>query len=320
MDGLNTGNIINYWGPHLTPYARAIISAYRIAVPVWVTVPTNLTGTVREEIQVLTDPFEYDTLFIAAHIQMGTLSNGDNGQLIFLNVGDLQTGMLWSTPGPIDASPATSFGGSRANAMPVLKLPEAFFLPANVQLKHLWKVFSTSATGGVITWMAIQLIDPLSGNRPHSVQMPDGRDIRVGSRVPWLSTFALGSEINILGSPNYAMAADDAQYVQYLPSQDCDIEIHDIACNFFTQGGVASDSENIRLALADRKQPRFWTPTNAPSTVVCGDFSKAYPAMPLVKPYTLKKGHRLEVISQNKNALVLNNAYATVRGVKLCDY
>lgn len=320
MNGLNTGNRINYWGGQLTPYARAIMSAYRIAVPVFIAVPTNLSGATREEIQVLTDPFEYDVLLIAANINMGTTSNGDDGQLIFLNVADQQTGSPWSTPGPIDASPATSFGGSRGSAMPVLKLPEAFFLPSNVQLKHQWKVFSSTATGGSITWLAIQLIDPLGGNRPHSVQMPDGSNVKVGSRVPWFSTFALGTEINVLGSPNYAMAADDAQYVQYCPSQDCDVEIHDIACNFFTQRGVDSTPENIRIALADRKTPRFWSPTNTPSTAVFGDFSKAYPAMPLVKPYTLKRGHRLEFISQNKNAAVLNNAYATVRGVKLCDY
>ena len=220
---LNTGNYINYWGPQLTPYARAIMSAYRIALPVFITVPTNLTGTVREEIQVLTDPFEYDVLIVAANINMGTTANGDDGQLIFLNIGDLQTGSMWSTPGPIDASPATSFGGSRGSAMPVLKLPEAFFLPAGVQLKHIWKMFSTTATGGTITWLAIQLVDPIGGKRPHSVQMPDGSNVKVGSRVPWFSTFALGSEINILGSPNYAMAADDAQYVQYCPSQDCDV-------------------------------------------------------------------------------------------------
>ena len=320
MSELNTGNFINYWGPKLTPYARAIMSAYRIALPVFITVPTNLTGTVREEIQVLTDPFEYDVLIVAANINTGTTANGDDGQLIFLNIGDLQTGSMWSTPGPIDASPATSFGGSRGGAMPVLKLPEAFFLPAGVQLKHIWKMFSATATGGTITWLAIQLVDPIGGKRPHSVQMPDGSNVKVGSRVPWFSTFALGSEINILGSPNYAMAADDAQYVQYCPSQDCDVEIHDLACNFFTQGGIDSDAENIRLALADRKTPRFWSPTNTPSTAIFGDFSKAYPAMPLTKPYLLKRGHRLEFISQNKNALVLNNAYATVRGVRLCDY
>lgn len=320
MNGLNSGNIINYWGAQLTPYARAIISAYRVAVPVFITVPTNLTGTVREEVQVISDPFEYDSLIIGAHINMGSDSNGDNGQLIFLNVSDLQTGMLWSTPGPIDASPATSWGGSRTNPMPVLKLPEAFFLPSNVQLKHNWKVFSSTATGGTITWMAIQLIDPVGGKRPFSVQMPDGSNIKVGSRVPWFSTSALGTEISILGSPSYVLAADGTQYAQYLPSQDCDIEIHDIACNFFTQGGVDSDAESVFVALADRKTPRFWTPNSAPSTVCFGDFSKVYPAMPFTKPYLLKKGHRLEIQTQNRNALAINNAYVTVRGVKLCDY
>lgn len=320
MDGLNTGNEINYWGPHLTPYARAIMAAYRVCAPSFITVPTNLTGTTREEVQVLIDPFENDVLLIGAGISMGTSFNGDFGQQIFLNVSDLQTGSFWSTPGPIDASPATSFGGSRANVMPVLKLPEAFFLPANVQLKHLWKVFSTTATGGSLTWMAIQLIDPIGGKAPYSVQMPDGSNVKVGSRVPWFSTIGLGTEISVLGSPNYALAGNDAQCVQYLPSQDCDVEITDIACNFFTQSDVSSMPENIRIAIADRKQPRFWTPTNTPSTAVFGDFSKVYPAMPFTKPYTLKRGHRLELIIQNKNEAVINNAYATVRGVKLCDY
>ena len=124
----------------------------------------------------------------------------------------------------------------------------------------------------------------------------------------------------MLDSPHYALAGDDAPCVQYLPCQVCYVVITDLACFFFTPSDVSITPENIRLSIAYRKQPRFWTPTNTPSTALFGDFSKVYPAMPFTKPYTLKRGHRLELIIQNKNEDVINNAYATVRGVKLCDY
>ena len=321
MFQINTGNIINYWGPKLTPYARAIMSSYRRCEPLFLNIPTTLTGVVREQRTVINEPFEYDVLIIGANINMGTASNGSNGQQIFLNVSDLQTGIDWSTPGPIDCSPAVAYGGSRHNAMPVLQLPEAFFLPAGVRLRHLWRMIGQTATGGTLTWIAIQLIDPIGGKRPSSVQMPDGSVIPVGSRIPWFSTIGLGTEISVLGSPRYVLARDYGTYVQFCPAADCEIEIHDIVCNFFTQGDdVSTDPENILIGLADRQEPRFWTPVNAPSTAVFGDYNKAYIGLPLTKPYLLKKGHRLQITTQNGNNLEINNAFVTVRGVRKCDY
>lgn len=315
----NWGNAIQHWPFAWTPYAEAIAAEYATVVPLFITVPTTLTGVTRERKSVVIPPYLYDSLIFGAHINMGSDSNGDNGQQIFLQVSDLRSGITWAAPGPLDSAPATAYGGSRTQTMPILNLPEAFFLPANVQLKHDWKMFSQLATGGSITWVGVQLIGPKGGRAPETVTMPDGQRIKVGSRLPWLATIGLGAEISVLGSPFYAIEAG-RRYLHYTPPLDCDTEITDIAANYFTQGGVSSTPTNILLGLSDRGQREFWTVNLAPSPGVVGDVTKAYPALPLSKPYTLKKGRRLQLSLLNLNTATVNNAFAVVRGVRLCDY
>jgi len=316
---LNSGNYINYWGPELTPYARAIAEHYSQQVPYYLTVPTKLTGTAREDRVSVTDPYQYDSLIVGCHIAMGSGANGDNGQQIFLQVEDLRTGLLWSTPGQVGTSPCTAYGGSRAAAMPILKLPEAFFLPAHVRLKHTFSVISSTATGGFLTWIGVQLINPFQEGAPKTVQMPDGSTIRVGTRMPWLSTIGLGTEISVIGSLRYVLGAGNI-YTQYTPPMDCDVEIHDIEANWFTQNGSDKLPDNVLFSIADKGEPRMWQPSRSPAPAVMGDSTKAYPSMPFTKPYRLKKGHRLQITTQNTDSGDINDAYITVRGVRLCDF
>lgn len=312
------GNKITHW-PKWTPYARAIADQYEVVVPVYITVPTTLTNTVREIRTVTAPGYLHDILIFGAHINIGSNASGDNGQLVFLQVTDQRTGIPWVMPSPVNAAPATAFGGSRFQSMPVLQLPEAFFLPKNVELRHDWFMYSSAVTGGTLTWVGVQLINPRNGKSPETVLMEDGTEVKVGSRLPWLATTGLGNEISVIGAPNYAMAAG-SRYRHFTPPNDCDVEIHDIAANYFTQGGVSSSPNNILLGLSDKGQREFWTVNLAPSPAVAGDFTKAYPSLPFSKPYILKAGNRLQISALNLNALVINNAYATVRGVRLCEY
>ena len=317
---LNQGNWINsYWGPLLTPYARAICAKYRRVWPFYITVPTQLTNTVREERQVYTDPFLNDCLIIAGHTEIGNADNGDSGQQVFMQVSDLRSGLMWSTPGPIDCSPTTAYGGALNKPMPVELLPEAFFLPAHVRLKHLFKVIGSLATGGTFTWLGLQLIDPIDGQSPEHVQMPDGSVIRVGQRMPWFSTIGMGTEISVLGSPNFVLGAGNF-YSQYFPPMDCDVEIHSIHANWFTQADVDQSPAGVLIGLADKGQPQMWMPSRAPASQIMSDFNSAYPALPFAKPYLLKAGDRLQMTSLNTNALDINNAFTTIRGVRLCQY
>lgn len=314
----NWGNKIKHW-PTWTPYAQAIADEYEIVVPFYLTIPTKLTNTVREQVTVTAPPYQHDVLLLGAHINMGTNANGDNGQLIFLQVADQRSGIPWVAPAPVNASPATAFGGSRFQPSPILQLPEAFFLPKNVELRHDWSMQTSLATGGSITWIGVQLIQPRGGESPESVTMPDGGKLKVGGRMPWFSTMGLGTEISILGAFSYAMGPFN-RVRNFTAPEDCDIEIHDVHANYFTQGGVSSSPNNILLGFSDRGQRELWQATLTPSPAVAGDVTKAYSAAPFSKPYKLPAGDRLQVSLLNLNASTINNAYLTLRGVRLCEY
>ena len=312
------GNKIKHW-PTWTPYAQAIAAEYGIVVPFYMTVPTSLQGSTREQRSITTPPYLHDVLLLGAHINMGTNSNGDNGQLMFLQVMDRRTGIPWVSAAPINSAPATAFGGSRFNPSPILQLPEAFFLPKNVELQHDWSMFSTTATGGTITWVGVQLIQPRGGKTPERVVMPDGSEIKVGSRMPWLSCIGLGTEISVLGAPFYAIG-DGSRYRHFSGPDECAIEVHDVHANYFTQSDVDSSPELIRLGFSDRGQKEFWTMNLAGSPAVSGDVTKVYTAMPFCKPYPLKSGDRMQVSLLNLSGAVVNNAFLTLRGVRLCEY
>jgi hypothetical protein len=303
--------------PRLTPYALAIMDGYTDHRVVYLNVPTNLTNTVREEQTVITDAFKNDVLIIGAHIEIGSVSNGDFGQQVLLNVQDMTTGLMWSIPSPLDASPAVSYGGSQLNPMPFLKLPEAFFLKANTRLRHQWKVLGL-ATGGQLTWIGIQLFNPKTGQPPEHVSV-NGESVRVGSRVPWFCTIGLGNEISILGSPSFVLGNGN-QYVQFTPAVDCDVEIHDLNANWFTQLGTTTNPDNVRISLADKGEPAFWQFSRSPAPSLIGDFNSAYPCQPLIKPYLQKAGHRLQIRSINQTGAAVNNALLTIRGVQLCQF
>jgi hypothetical protein len=312
------GNTDNHWPFVWTPYAEAIAAEYGVVVPYYMPVPTNLEGSSRELRTVLMPPYHSDVLLFGAHINMGTDSNGDNGQQIFLQVSDTRTGLTWAAPGPLNSAPATAYGGSRTQPMPILALPEAFFLPAHDQMQFDWKMFSQTAIGGSITWVGVQLSQPKSGKAPEFVEV-NGERIKVGSRRPWLATIGLGTQISVLGAPFFAIDPS-ARYLHYTPPVDCDTEIHDLHANYFTQGGISSTPANILLGLSDRGKREFWQVNLAPSPAMVSDFTKAYPSLPLAKPYVLKKGRRLRLSLLNLNALTINNAFAVIRGVRRCDY
>jgi len=307
-----------HW-PTWTPYAQAIAAEYDVVVPFYMTVPTSLTSMTREQRSVTTPPYLHDVLLLGAHINIGTNFNGDNGQLVFLQVSDRESGIPWVSAAPVNSAPVTAFGGSRFQKSPVLQLPEAFFLPKGVELQHDWSVLSTTATGGTITWIGVQLLHPRGGRTPERVELPDGSTVKVGGRRPWFSTIGLGTEFSVLGAPVFAIG-DGRRYRNYTAPDECPIEIHDVHANYFTQAGVSSSPEEIRLGFSDRGQREFWTLNLAGSPAVAGDVTKIYSAMPFCKPYKLESGHRIQVSQLNLSGLAVNNAYLTLRGVRLCEY
>lgn len=319
---INSGDWVKTWGgPEWTPYARAIASQYAIQIPWFLTVYSTLTGAALERRTVVTDPWQYDTLIFGAHINIGTDGLGDNGQQVYLNMTDLEANIPWSVPNTIGASPMTAYGGSRVAAMPILKLPEAVFIPAHTRLRHDFKMINAqTVSGGTITWVGVQLINPCGLGAPECVVMPDGSKIRTGTRRPWMCTIGLGRETALAGALTYAMTAS-GNYLHYTPPVECDVEIHDIACNFFVQGGVTIPVDDVVIKIADAGERGMWTPSQAPVPSVFGNVAQVFPALPFSKPYLLRKNHRLQIFVLNRNTgTTINNAMATIRGVQLCEY
>ena len=350
---LASGQIISHYGDGLTPYAEAIISQYVNVVPFYLNVPTGLQGDTDEHTVVVTQPWKYDVLILGAYVDGCIVGASDDtvitedgdtvitedgdtvitesgsdvegscyGQQIFMQVADQRSLLSWATAAPIDSAPMSAFGGSDGNVMPILKLPEAFFLPKNVQLRHDFYTFSNQATGGSVNWVGLQLINPKGQSSPQSIKMPDGKSAVVGSRLPWMAVIGVGRETIASGNLRYRLAAG-ARLLAYTQPAEYDVEIHDIHCQFFESyqmdGGNIND---IQFALSDTGNRRFWTRDYSPAPALMGDTTKVYPGLPLPKPYLLKKGDQIEltIINNGDDAdIVLTNAYVVLRGVKLCE-
>lgn len=315
MQFLNFGKFHNLPIVHLSPYALGIAAQYKDVSPWFCTIPTTLTNVAREEKVVVTEPLDHDVLIVAGHSQ---IDDGFNGQNVLLQISDLSTGLLWTVPSAIQGSPSTAYGGVKSNVMPVIQLPEAFFLPAGVRLKHVWKTYGL-ATGGDFTWIGIRLKNPVGGVTPKTVVLPDGSTIPIGSRLPWFNTLGLGEEISVIGSPAYVLGASN-QFVGYSAPMDCPVSITGLSANWFVQSGVSTDPQNLLISVADKGQARFWSAGLGPSPSLLGDPASALPILPFTIPYELQPGDRMQFSVLNQNALALNNGYLTLRGVRHCAF
>lgn len=301
--------------PYLSPYAIEICKKYKRVYPWFLTVPTTLTNVAREFKQVVTNPLNYDCLICGAHSQ---ISDGDNGQNVLLQVSDLQTGYLWSVPNAILGSPSNAYGGVRSNVMPYLQLPEAFFLPGNVALKHEWKTYGL-ATGGTLTWFGVALMEKRTDVEPDYVTLPDGNIIKIGTRLPWLNTIGLGEEISIIGNPAYVYGARSL-FTGFSDSVDRRVTLTDMVANFFVQGGLSTNPENFKIGFAVKGQAETWSPEKIPVTQFLGDPQTGFPALPLPVPCELLPGDRVQLALLNRNTVAINNAYITMRGIQHGGY
>lgn len=314
--------VSSYGGPRVSPYAQAIIDAYDLTIPFFSTVPFHLTGATVEQRNALTSPNQYDVLIIGAAINGFNADNGDSGQEVYLNVQDDKSKAPWVTPSPIGWAPLVSFGGVDLNPMPILKLPEAYFLPRHTVLEHnINNMTNSGATGGSITWVGVQLINIDKRPAPKMVTLPNGTPVGVGQRQPLWIPVALGREGYLAGVFLWTVDAG-SMFVHYTPPLDCDFEVHDISgADIFSFFGSPQDPNNVLIKIADMGDREMWRPDRAPSVAVAGDFTQIYPALPFTKPYILKKGHRLQISVMNNNtSMAFENMFLTVRGVRLCEF
>lgn len=318
---LNNGDFIgSAWdGPLWTPYAERIASHYRRIFPWYMSASSGLSAPPSRN-TVLTRPYQYDVLIFGASAFITEAAAAADGQSIYLQVTHEETGLTWAAPNVVNAAPLPAYAGINLRQTPLLRLPDAFFLPKNTTLRLDWSAtaFADQAFDARLTFVGVQLIDPFSGESPRTIVMPDGKTIRVGDRVPWFGTCGLGErdDATALEGAGFFIGALE-QRAQFLVSADCDIEIHDLYDNFSGQFDMA----NLLVKVVDMGTPTNWNPTKSPVPAIFGDELSVNPGLPFVKPYLLKKGHRISVLSQfNVAASSVSNGLLTFRGVRLCEY
>lgn len=320
---LNNGDWVgsSWRGPKWTPYANLIASHYKQIVPWYLTMPSGLSAPPSRNTNV-TKPFLHDVLIFGCSAFVTGGTTGTNGQFILLQVTHEETGLSWCPPNVLNAAPLPAYAGINNNQTPIVPLPDAFFLPKHTSLRLDWAAsfFADQAFDAKITFVGVQLIKPFSGEAPKQITMPSGHTINVGDRIPWFGTCGIGRRLNALAlaGPGFVLAGGE-QRAQYLPSVDCDVEIHDLYSNILS---VVIDA-NLVIKLVDMGTDTNWNPTRSPIAAIFGNETSLNPALPFVKPYLLKKDHRINIVAQNNVGAgggSVSNGLLTVRGVRLCEY
>jgi hypothetical protein len=310
--------------PELTPYGQAIVDHYPIQTPWFLTKTVTVNGLANfPRVVQITSPYLYDVLIVG----MSALVPDDGLSLVGLPFLSLQvthqeTGIPWVTPNLIGYSPLAAFAGINLNPTPIIKLPEAFFLPKHTLLRLEWTIATNQATGlvnAVTTLVGIQLANHRTGfTAPERVTMPNGESIRVGDRLPWFCTVPFGRKTG-QAFGDFALLQDQ-QVLQFLPPSDCDVEIHDAYANFSDESAVGN-LELMTMKLTDMRSRSDWTPGLSPATAILGNERQVYPALPFTKPHILKKGHRTALTLQSNDPnFAVTSGSVTLRGVRRCEY
>jgi hypothetical protein len=348
---IETGDLVTSMlrGPEWTPYAQAIADHYPIQVPWYLTKTVNLddTGAVPPRFTQVTTPQLYDVLILGmSALVFNTPLQNDNGNFIYLNITDKETGIPWVAPNTLGFAPLPAFAGvnlltagaSLANlpVTPIIKLPEAFFLPRGVQLKLDWTAIAASVSivnrSATLTMIGVQLINPTLGSKaPSHVTMPNGNKIPVGSRMPWFGCVPFGARATGAAprSFNSFTLPIGQQLMQFFPPIDCNVELHDTYGNFlvsptaFDQAGSGFNTTFLTMKFTDMGAENDWTPGLSPTPALLGKETDVQPAMPFSKPVYLETGHHTALTAQNNTTAVagqVNQGTVTIRGVRLCEY
>lgn len=346
---IDTGDFVGsaMRGPEWTPYAQAIADHYPIQVPWYLTKQQAQTRAVVAINQLpvvqVTRPQLYDTLIMGMSVAITGTATNDNGNFIYLQITDLETGIPWVAPNTIGYAPVLAFGGLNADPsagtfqpMPVTKLPEAYFMPKGTRLRLEWFLLPPPLVDPVnltatLTMVGVQLINHKPGfTAPRKVIMPNGNEIGVGSRVPWLACVPFGRRSIVPASarnnPSITLPNGE-QVAQFLPPVNCPVEIHDAYANFLAPDvtpGAPPDKTYFKVKLQDMMSSGDWTPEPSPAPSIFGNETQVFPALPFAKPHLLKPEHRTAMVIMNTVSppfsVDLSVGSVTFRGVRRCEY
>lgn len=143
-----------------SPYVQKILSRYRTHLELIDSIPIGFTGSASEKpAPCFTSAVDTDALYFAINVNF-TNAN------VLIRIESISPNYQWmanenSTP---QDTPIGAIAGLSTQAMPVLPLIQPFFVKRQGRIKMQFTNSATSATtGGIITWRALKLVDPVDG-------------------------------------------------------------------------------------------------------------------------------------------------------------
>lgn len=151
-----------------SPYVQKILNKYRTHLELVDTVPIGFTGAASEKpAPCFTSPVDTDALYFAINVNF-------TNQNVLVRIESISPNYQWMAnqdPTPQD-TPIGAIAGLSTQALPVLPLIQPFFIKAQGRIKmRFTNAASSPVTGGIITWRALKLVDPIDGGWDYSQGM-----------------------------------------------------------------------------------------------------------------------------------------------------
>lgn len=150
-------------------YVEQILDRYRTHLALEDTIPIGFTGVATQRVApVFTNENSEDTLYVAASVNF-TTSQALEALVRIKSVSPQYEWMSNDDPNPQD-TPVGAIAGVIGTAMPVIQLPQPFFIQRQGRLQmQFTNATAAPITGGLWTWRALRLTDPINGGWNYSI-------------------------------------------------------------------------------------------------------------------------------------------------------
>lgn len=141
-------------------YIERILDRYRTHQELIDSIPINFTGTANEKpAPITTNSVNEDVLYFA-----GNVNFTNQNVLVRIKSKSPQYEWMANNQATPQDTPVGAVFGLSTQVLPVLPLIMPFFVKANGLLQMQFTNAATSAvTGGIVTWRALRLSDPIDG-------------------------------------------------------------------------------------------------------------------------------------------------------------
>jgi hypothetical protein len=145
---------------YLSDYNRFILSKYRTHLELIDTVPIGFAGVANERpAPVFTNETSEDALYVAAGVTF-------NAPGVLVRIRSISPQYEWMADDSVTPqdTPVNAIAGASTQVMPLIPLVVGFFIQKQGRLQmQLTNDAAGSITGGLWTWRAIRLTNPIDG-------------------------------------------------------------------------------------------------------------------------------------------------------------